>query len=157
MTMTKPRMRLAAVALTAGLLGAGAPVAYASLDDDSEPAIASAKPAAEGSPYIETSLMFGTARPNGGPPVTDKQFRAFVDTYVTPRFPSGLTVQDGYGQYRDTHGKIERERSYELILLYPTSQSRPAGTKIEAIRKEYMKRYAQESVARIDDRTRVDF
>ncbi|CAM5274670.1 hypothetical protein SRIMM317S_06639 [Streptomyces rimosus subsp. rimosus] len=80
-----------------------------------------------------------------------------MDAYVTPRFPAGLTVQDGYGQYRDSHGTIERERSYELILLYPTSQARPNGPKIEQIRAAYMKRFGQESVARIDDSARVDF
>ncbi|MEU4201058.1 DUF3574 domain-containing protein [Streptomyces sp. NPDC039022] len=152
----RPRLRLAALVLSAALLGAGAPTAYAALAEEDRPAAASRK-ASEGRPYIETSLLFGTARPDGGPPVTDKEFHAFVDQFVTPRFPDGLTVQDGYGQYRDAHGTIERERSYELILLYPTSQSGPGNPKIEQIRTAYMKRFGQESVARIDDRTRVGF
>lgn len=152
----RPRLRLAALVLSAALLGAGAPTAYAALADEDRPAAASQK-AVEGRPYIETSLLFGTARPDGGPPVTDKEFHAFVDQFVTPRFPDGLTVQDGYGQYRDAHGTIERERSYELILLYPTSRSGPNDPKIEQIRTAYMKRFGQESVARIDDRARVDF
>ncbi|MFD7663049.1 DUF3574 domain-containing protein [Streptomyces sp. NPDC059788] len=155
----RSRLRPAAIALSAALLGAGAPTAYAALADESRPAAtAAASPkAAEGRPYIETSLLFGTARPDGGPPVTDKEFHAFIDAFVTPRFPGGLTVQDGYGQYRDAHGTIERERSYELILLYPTSEARPNGPKIEQIRAAYLKRFGQESVARIDDRARVDF
>ncbi|MFK8848338.1 DUF3574 domain-containing protein [Streptomyces sp. Ac-502] len=156
----RPRLRLAALALSAALLGAGAPTAYAALTDDDRPAATAAaapRKTVEGRPYIETSLLFGTARPDGGPPVTDKEFHAFVDQFVTPRFPDGLTVQDGYGQYRDTHGTIERERSYELILLYPTSQTGPNNPKIEQIRAAYMKRFGQESVARIDDRARVDF
>ncbi|MET9292085.1 DUF3574 domain-containing protein [Streptomyces sp. NPDC003077] len=156
--LTNLRPRVAALTLTAALLGAAAPTAYASLtDDDSKTTVTSAPQSDETRPYIETSLLFGTARPNGGPPVTDKEFRAFVDEFVTPRFPDGLTVQDGYGQYRDTHGTIERERSYELILLYPTSQARPNNPKIEQVRAAYMKRFGQESVARIDDRARVDF
>ncbi|MFH9425234.1 DUF3574 domain-containing protein [Streptomyces sp. NPDC017529] len=155
----RPRLRLAALALSAALLGAGTPTAYAALTDESRPftATASSPKAAEGRPYIETSLLFGTARPNGGPPVTEKELHAFVDEFVTPRFPDGLTVQDGYGQYRDSHGTIERERSYELILLYPTSEAGPNDPKIEQIRTAYMKRFGQESVARIDDRARVDF
>ncbi|WP_050514467.1 DUF3574 domain-containing protein [Streptomyces rimosus] len=158
--LRRSRLRLAAITLSAALLGAGAPTAYAALAGDSHSAAPSAAPpqkAAEGRPYVETSLLFGTARPNGGPPVTDKEFRAFVDTFVTPRFPAGLTVQDGYGQYRDSHGTIERERSYELILLYPTSEARPNDPKIEQVRAAYMKRFGQESVARIDDSARVDF
>ncbi|MFH8405388.1 DUF3574 domain-containing protein [Streptomyces sp. NPDC018019] len=156
----RPRLRPAALALSAALLGAGTPTAYAALSDGSRPAAANAAPsqqAAEGRPYVETSLLFGTARPHGGPPVTDKEFHAFVDAFVTPRFPDGLTVQDGYGQYRDSHGTIERERSYELILLYPASEARPNDPEIEEIRAAYMKRFGQESVARIDDRARVDF
>ncbi|MEF3112377.1 DUF3574 domain-containing protein [Streptomyces chrestomyceticus] len=156
----RPRLRLAALALSAALLGAGAPTAYAALAEEDRPAATAAatpQKTVEGRPYVETSLLFGTARPDGGPPVTDKEFHAFVDQFVTPRFPDGLTVQDGYGQYRDAHGTIERERSYELILLYPTSQSGPNNPKIEQIRTAYMKRFGQESVARIDDRARVDF
>ncbi|MFF4948587.1 DUF3574 domain-containing protein [Streptomyces chattanoogensis] len=150
------RSGLAAVALTAALLGAGAPAAYAARDAR-EAAPAAASPIAEGRPYIETTLLFGTIRPNGGPPVTKKEFRAFVDEFITPRFPDGLTVEEAYGQYRDAHGTIERERSYKVTLLYPTSQSRPNDPKIEKIRAEYLKRFDQESVARIDDRKRVDF
>lgn len=156
----RPRLRLAALVLSAALLGAGAPTAYAALAEEDRPAATAAtapRKTVEGRPYIETSLLFGTARPDGGPPVTDKEFHAFVDEFVTPRFPDGLTVQDGYGQYRDAHGTIERERSYELILLYPTSQSGSDNPKIEQIRTAYMKRFGQESVARIDDRARVDF
>ena len=46
---------------------------------------------------------------------------ALVDKEVTPDFPDGLTVQNGRGQWRDAHGRIEKERSYELILLYPVT------------------------------------
>ncbi|OKI10121.1 choline dehydrogenase [Streptomyces sp. CB02923] len=157
---SRPRLRLAALALSAALLGAGAPTAYAAFAAEERPAATSAaapQKTVEGRPYIETGLLFGTARPDGGPPVTDKEFHAFVDEFVTPRFPGGLTVQDGYGQYLDSHGTIERERSYELTLLYPASETRPNDAKIEQIRAAYMKRFGQESVARVDDRARVDF
>jgi hypothetical protein len=93
------RIRLAAVALGAAVLGVGAPTAYAALDDQGT-SLPAAPPEAVGSPYIETDLLFGTARPDGGPPVTDEEFRSFVDGFITPRFPDGLTVEDAYGQYR---------------------------------------------------------
>ncbi|KAA5838457.1 DUF3574 domain-containing protein [Saccharopolyspora hirsuta] len=137
--------------LATALIGVGAPAAYAALGDGA-PA-----PDGRGAPFVETSLLFGTVRPDGGEPVTDEQFRAFVDEVVTPRFPDGLTVQDGYGQYRDANGVIERERSYELILLYPVAEHQDSDPKIEQIRQEYVKRFAQESVARVDDRAAVDF
>ncbi|WP_405642296.1 DUF3574 domain-containing protein [Streptomyces sp. NBC_00019] len=142
---TRTRAVLTAVGL---LLAVGAPTAYATLDDGT---------ARRGEPYIETSLLFGTERPGGGPAVTDKQFMGFVDKEVTPDFPDGLTVQTGRGQWRDAGGTIEKERSYELILLYPVAQAGSSDRKIEEIRRAYEKAFGQESVGRVDDRARVDF
>ncbi|MFJ9710539.1 DUF3574 domain-containing protein [Streptomyces sp. NPDC101234] len=136
----------------AGLLLAGAPAAYTAVADG-RPSAAPAR----GKPYVETTLFFGTARPDGGPAVTDRQFMAFVDKEVTPDFPDGLTVQNGRGQWRDGHGTIEKERSYELILLYPESAATGSDRKIEEIRRAYEKAFAQESVGRVDERAQVDF
>lgn len=66
-------------------------------------------------------------------------------------------MQEGRGQWRDASGAIEKERSYELILLYPVSAAATSDRKIEEIRGDYLKEFAQEAVARVDDRTRVDF
>ncbi|MEU0964587.1 DUF3574 domain-containing protein [Streptomyces sp. NPDC005917] len=136
----------------AGVLLAGTPNAYTALADD-RPAAAPTR----GKPCVETRLFFGTARPDGGAAVTDRQFTAFVDKEVTPDFPDGLTVQNGRGQWRDTHGRIEKERSYELILLYPESAAKGSDRKIEEIRRAYEKAFAQESVGRVDERAQVDF
>ena len=141
----------AALVIAGLLLAAAAPTAYASLDTETAPA------PTRGTPYVETQLFFGTERPDGGPAVTDRQFMAFVDKEVTPDFPDGLTVQSGRGQWRDTNGKIEKERSYELILLYPVTAAGASDRKIEEIRRAYEKAFAQESVGRVDDRTRADF
>ncbi|WP_310723500.1 DUF3574 domain-containing protein [Streptomyces sp. N2A] len=152
------RTRVVAVTLLAAVLGGSGPVAYAALDGQgASPAAQPAHVTAAGEPYIKTELLFGTAKPDGGPPVTDRQFRAFVDSSITPRFPAGLTVEDSYGQYRDRHGKIERERSHKVTLLYPTRETGPDGRKIDEIRSEYNRQFQQESVARIDDRELVDF
>ncbi|MFD3315103.1 DUF3574 domain-containing protein [Streptomyces sp. NPDC058694] len=156
------RTRLA-VATASALLFAGAPAAYATLTDaDTRPTAATAPaaltaPTARGAAYVETRLLFGTERPDGGPAVTDGQFMDFVDRQVTPAFPEGLTVQDGRGQWRDRNGVIERERSYELILLYPVGRAKAADPGIERIRDAYEKEFGQESVARLDEPTRADF
>jgi hypothetical protein len=147
MTLFTARARLGATAL----LAAGAPAAYALLGD------ATPRTTVRGAAYLETRLLFGTERPDGGAAVTDRQFMAFVDRRVTPGFPDGLTVQDGRGQWRDAHGAIERERSYELTLLYPVKEERASDRKIEEIRTSYEEAFAQESVARVDDRVGVDF
>ncbi|MGW7370218.1 DUF3574 domain-containing protein [Streptomyces sp. NPDC054841] len=151
MPITLSRTRLAVAAATAAVLAAGAPAAYAALDE--EPVRA----AAQGQEYIETRLFFGTARPDGGPAVADRQFSGFIDRYVTPAFPDGLTVQGGQGQWRDAGGIIERERSYELILIYPATGGGSRDRSIETIRTTYKLLYGQESVARLDETVRADF
>ncbi|MFE0176471.1 DUF3574 domain-containing protein [Streptomyces sp. NPDC059002] len=153
------RTRLAVAGAVTAVLAVGAPAAYASLDDEARPASSTSATTtvARGKPFTETRLFFGTERPDGGPDVTDKQFMAFIDKEVTPGFPDGLTIQDGRGQWRDSNGKIERERSYELILLYPTTEAKKRDVQIEEIRSDYEKAFAQDSVARLDERTRVDF
>ncbi|MGW1843079.1 DUF3574 domain-containing protein [Streptomyces sp. NPDC001966] len=158
-TGPKRRTALTTTAVTLAALAVGTPVASATLGDEAPAASRSkASPLAErGSAYIETRLLFGTERPDGGPAVTDRQFLAFIDDEVTPRFPDGLTIQDGRGQWRDSNGVIERERSYELTLLYPASEARVRDARIERIRDAYEKAYAQDSVARLEERTTADF
>ncbi|XUL87111.1 DUF3574 domain-containing protein [Streptomyces galilaeus] len=146
--LTRNRTALAIAGL---LLAAAAPTASAGLDAETAPA------PTRGTPYVETQLFFGTERPDGGPAVTDRQFMAFVDKEVSPDFPDGLTVQSGRGQWRDANGRIEKERSYEVILLYPVTAAGVSDRKIEEIRRAYGKAFAQEAVARVDDRTRADF
>ncbi|MDX6363017.1 DUF3574 domain-containing protein [Streptomyces sp. NPDC058274] len=133
------------------LVVAGAPVAYAGFGDGAS------RPEVRGTAYIETQLFFGTERPDGGPAVTDAQFMDFVDREVTPAFPDGLTVQDGRGQWRDASGRVEHERSYELILLYPQAAAGANDRKIEKVRHAYVKAFGQEAVARVDDRAEADF
>ncbi|WP_369168208.1 DUF3574 domain-containing protein [Streptomyces sp. R28] len=147
----------AAFAVAGLLLAVGAPTAYATLDDGTSPTPAASFAPSRGEPYIETQLFFGTARPDGGPAVTDRQFMAFVDKEVTPDFPDGLTIQAGRGQWRDANGTIEKERSYELILLYPQTQALSSDRKIEEVRRAYEKAFGQEAVGRVDDEARVDF
>ncbi|MEU9607531.1 DUF3574 domain-containing protein [Streptomyces sp. NPDC048057] len=141
----------AALALGSPLVTASAAVPVAA------PAPGSVAGSSPSTAYVETQLFFGTARPDGGPAVTARQFQDFLDRQVTPRFPAGLTVQEGHGQYRDRFGVIESERSYEVILLYPASAAPSADPKIEQIRSRYNEQFAQESVARVDQDARVDF
>lgn len=148
----KRRAWLAVAAASVAVLTVGAPAAYATLESAQQPT-----QTRRGEAYVETRLFFGTERPDGGPEVTDRQFMAFIDREVTPAFPSGLTIQEGRGQWRDSHGRIERERSYELILLYPASETKAHDSRIERIRDAYVRANAQDSVARLDERTLADF
>lgn len=101
-------------------------------------------------PMARLELYFGTQRP-GGAPVTDAEWAAFLDEEVTPRFPDGLTVLEGNGQWRNSQGVITRETSTLLIILYEPSAEKHAA--IEDIRAAYKDRFDQESVMRVDGPT----
>ena len=104
----------------------------------------------EASPFIRTELYFGRNKPDGAE-VSRKDFDEFLTGFVTERFPDGLTVLTGRGQFLDSDGEVERERSVVLILLYPVSARNEKSVKIEEIREEYKKRFLQQSVLRVDD------
>jgi len=108
-----------------------------------------AQPAcAEGAfPLARLELYFGTQKP-GGAPVTEAEWGAFLDEEVTPRFPDGLTVLTGNGQWRNAAGVITKETSAVLVILYEPSAEKEAA--IEDIRAAYKDRFDQESVMRVD-------
>jgi hypothetical protein len=105
--------------------------------------------------WNRTELYFGMSKPDGTN-VTTLEFREFLDREVSPRFPDGLTLLTGYGQYRSATGYIAKENSMVLILLYPNDMT-DANENIEAIRNEYEKAFNQESVLRVDSLERVSF
>lgn len=99
--------------------------------------------------FARTELFFGSAKPDGGA-VTEAEWRAFLDEEITPRFPDGLTVLAGIGQFRETDGRITQETARVLILLYPRQASAASSEKIEAIRRKFKQRFQQSSVLRTD-------
>jgi hypothetical protein len=105
--------------------------------------------------WQRTELYFGSDEHNGNV-VSESDFAQFVDAEVTPRFPDGLTVLTGYGQFLDNEGIVEKERSMVLILFYPLTDF-DANQKIMEIRDCYKKRFNQESVLRVDNLTYVSF
>lgn len=99
--------------------------------------------------FARTELYFGTASPDGV--VTEAEFHQFVDRYVTPRFPDGLTLLKGDGQFRGADGEVVKEQSFVLILLYPYETFDTATKRIDRIRTLYKEQFDQESVLRVDD------
>jgi hypothetical protein len=108
-----------------------------------------------GERFARTELFFGTEKP--GPDVTDAQFQGFVNRVVTPRFPDGLTQYEAQGQFRDSSGRIVKERSKVIILLYPVADAGSSSVEIEQIRDIYEDAFDQESVLRADSVDVVSF
>jgi len=100
--------------------------------------------------FARTELFFGTAKQDGTV-VSDEDFRLFLGDTVTRLFPDGLTLLNGLGQFKDASGNIIQEKSFVLILLYPSQARKESSKKIEEIRREYKGRFNQQSVLRVDD------
>jgi Protein of unknown function (DUF3574) len=107
--------------------------------------------------WVDTRLYFGLGpadAPDKGVP--DKAWRDFLDTEVTPRFPSGLSVQDVYGQWQGKGEKRpERIRTKVLIIDYPATPENDA--RIEAIRAAWKQRTGDQSVLRVTQAATVSF
>ena len=105
-------------------------------------------PALAGSASVETRLFFGT-KIGLTAEVSDAEWRDFLDGFVVPRFPDGLTVEEASGRYRmRDSGKIVAERTHVVIILHDGA-ARPDAAVREII-EEYKRRFRQESVLRVD-------
>ncbi|MGP4000346.1 DUF3574 domain-containing protein [Streptomyces sp. 8N706] len=147
------RLLLTAFVAAIAAVGAGATTACTPANQDASVL----SPPQVGEPYVETQLFLGTGRHDGAPPITEDEFMEFVRQYVTPRFPSGFTLQEGRGQWRDRQGSINRERSYVLTVLYPRTVAEGKDNDIEFIRDTYKRLYGLESVGRADAGVTADF
>jgi hypothetical protein len=144
--------RLALGGLAAAALAV--PIGIASADTDGD-AVTEPACGAElaGDPFVRTELFFGLSRPGGR--ISQRQFDHFVDDKITPRFPDGLTLLSGRGQFRLDDGDIVEEGSKVLVLLHEGGDSRSAD--IDAIRAEYVDQFDQQSVLRTDATSCVGF
>jgi hypothetical protein len=97
----------------------------------------------DGAMLMRTELVFGMSR-SSGPDITETEFQSFVDDRITPRFPEGLTVLTGNGQFKDPSGTIVQEKSKVLVLLYPFNKQ--SITRVEDVRAEYKAMFQQQSV-----------
>jgi len=100
--------------------------------------------------YVRVELYLGV--PRGAH--ADAAWRAFLATVVTPRFPDGLTVLEGAGQWRGPRG-IERERSRVIVILHVPDAT--SDRRVEDIRDAYKARFKQRSVLRVDSTACVSF
>lgn len=101
-----------------------------------------------GEAMVETQLFFGLTKPGGGR-LNAAQWDAFVRKEVVPRLPEGFTVLDGAGYWLS--GETKRtisEHSKVIVRLHAPDAA--ADASIDAIAKAYKKRFAQDSVLRVD-------
>jgi len=99
-------------------------------------------------PMLVVQLFFGQSQKNGEKgkgEIPAKAWNAFLRDAVTPRFPDGFTVTDGYGQWRDpATSKIVRERAKVVEIA---AESAPElGRKISELTALYRAKFHQQSV-----------
>ena len=145
------RFGLPALAIVSAAVGAGL-VTVLSRSADAGSGASPAVPAAPRMARLE--LLFGLGKRDGGT-ISDADWAAFLDAEVTPRFPAGLTVLSGYGQWRGDTGTLTKEASRVLLVWYAPAPD--SEHKIEAIRTAYRERFGQDSVMRVDGRSCVSF
>lgn len=103
---------------------------------------------------IADRLYFGRNIPAGGT-VSESDWKQFVETIVTPRFPSGLTVFQGDGQWLDPRGTLVREAVFVLEVFHAGDAASEAA--ISAIAAEYKKRFGQDAVLRMSSGSAIRF
>ena len=107
--------------------------------------------------WVDTKLYFGLGPADDTKQgISETEWRGFLDREVTPRFPSGLSVLDVYGQWQGKNETApERLRTKMLIIDYPyTDENR---TKIEAIRTAWKQKTGDQSVMRVTVPADVSF
>ena len=102
-----------------------------------------------------TAQLFFGRNIGDKPGVTDADFRRFMDEDVTPKFPDGLTVMDGGGQWRGAENKLIREASKVVLVVLP--KGRDVSGRLEAVRNAYKARFHQEAVLLVTQASCVSF
>ena len=95
-----------------------------------------------GQDQVRTAQLFLGAKPPAK--LSDADLRAFVDREVTPRFPEGVTVVDGGGQWKGSADQLVREAAKVVLIVLPAKGD--AIARIETVRTAYRARFKQDTV-----------
>ncbi len=94
---------------------------------------------------LVAELFFGRDK-RGRLAVSDPEWSDFMASVVTPQFPDGLTVFDGYGQWRNpATGVIGRSPHVKIVLIAVPHSPELAG-RLAAVIDAYKARFRQQSV-----------
>jgi hypothetical protein len=106
-------------------------------------------------PQLVAELLFGRKIGAQGY-VSEGAWRRFVAREITPRFPDGLTILEGRGQWRDAGTKrIVREPSKVVLIAMPGQAE--DHDRLNEIAEAYKKLFHQESVGIIVRQACVSF
>lgn len=92
---------------------------------------------------IRDALYFGLTIPGGGE-ISASDWEDFLSGTVTPAFPSGLTVLEAKGQWREASGLVRAEPTRVVVLYHENSPD--TDESIRGIIGTYKERFRQEAV-----------
>jgi hypothetical protein len=142
--------------LIAGLMVIGSAMALAGCTTTSTRVAAQPlPPCPAGQEARRTAQLFFGRNVSAKAVVSEADFRKFVDEDVTPKFPDGLTVLDGGGQWRGEENRLIREASKVVMIVLP--KGRDTSARVEAVRNAYKSRFHQDSVLLITQSACVSF
>ncbi len=94
---------------------------------------------------LVAELFFGRDK-DGRLNVSDAEWSDFLASVVTPSFPDGLTVFDGYGQWRNpATGVIGRSPRVKIVLI-AVKRAPDLAPRLSAVIDAYKTRFHQQSV-----------
>lgn len=107
--------------------------------------------------FTEHHLYFGLEQ-GDGTEVSEQEWQDFLADVVTPRFPDGLTVFDGRGQWLDTDAnRLYREGTKVLNVLVPIESAAEGKLALDKIADIYVERFDQQVVFRTNSPACVGF
>ena len=81
--------------------------------------------------------------------VSDAEWADFLSTVITPNFPDGLTVFDGYGQWLNPATGIIGKSPHVKIVLIAVKRDTDLQRRLTAVIDAYKSRFRQQSVGLI--------
>ena len=109
----------------------------------------------DGQQRLRTAQLFFGRNIGDKPAISDEAFRRFADEELTPRFPDGLTILDGGGQWRGPENQLIREAAKIVLIVLPVRSD--ALQRVNAVRAAYKARFRQDSVLLITQASCVSF
>ena len=105
--------------------------------------------------WTKEELYFGMDIPNGGT-ISEEEWNTFVASEITPRFPDGITILNGLGQYRYQTGTITKEPT-KIVIIFFREHVEEQEKAIDDIIGLFKQHFHQESVLKATSRVSVKF
>src|SRR5438270_4551126 len=92
-----------------------------------------------GQERLRTAQLFFGRNDPARPRLSERDFRRFVNEELTTRFPDGLTVLDGGGQWKGEENRRIREAAKVVLIVLPKDGD--AQARLDAVKAAHKVRF----------------